>query len=546
MIYKCKINYREIRMRKKSLSYDDRFSAQRCIRRGSNVLGKRVLMTVLAMLLLTAAVQLSSIDRRYPNQIILTWQNDPQTTMTVTWRSDLGVEYLTYGERIVQLAAAQAERDRDPDTPYQAMQDPAFQQLWLTGNWEDQGYASLDDAVFDMCYKLALSGQSVDEIVDRFQSSRLEVPYWGYYSDNRFWSSWRDSTVYFTDDSGLPVEQYASQQAETYTFREFGGWLHTAELTGLSPDTEYTVVVETGRYRSEPFTFITAPSEERPIRFITGGDSRTYRDDRRKVNVVAAAYDPEFVVFNGDLIERALNEQHWDEWFDDWHEQMITESGRRIPVIPTVGNHEIEGSYFLTKEEGPFYFNRFHLPGNEQYYVIEYGPNLALVQLDSDHSALVDGDQKQWLEQTLQHYSQTDRFIKVSYHVAAWPSVKTMEGDIPTRIREHWVPLFEQYGVDLVAECHEHSYKRTEAIFDGGIDPVRGVVYIGDGGWGAPLRRAKDPDSYWWLKESLTAHHFIGLELSACGMYMQVEPVIVGHEGEIDITPIYTVERKDR
>jgi hypothetical protein len=48
---------------------------------------------------------------------------------------------------------------------------------------------------------------------------------------------------------------------------------------------------------------------------------------------MAAADDPAFVVLTGDLVEKGADEKLWDEWFDDWHELMITKDGRRVPIM---------------------------------------------------------------------------------------------------------------------------------------------------------------------------------------------------------------------
>jgi acid phosphatase type 7 len=84
----------------------------------------------------------------------------------------------------------------------------------------------------------------------------------------------------------------------------------------------------------------------------------------------------------------------------------------------------------------------------------------------------------------------------LQYHVPAYPSVKAYENG--AQQRQHWVPLFEQYQVDLVCEADDHMLKRTVPIYQDRHDPERGIVYIGDGGLGVPQRV---PDlTRWYLK----------------------------------------------
>ena len=103
------------------------------------------------------------------------------------------------------------------------------------------------------------------------------------------------------------------------------------------------------------------------------------------MNSLAASENPDLIIFDGDFISTAFNEQQWDEWFDNWHDQMITAEGRRIPVVPAIGNHEVEGGYLQPKEKAFFYFNRFVTPEPRNYYALKFGTDLVLLTLNSDH-----------------------------------------------------------------------------------------------------------------------------------------------------------------
>jgi hypothetical protein len=73
-----------------------------------------------------------------------------------------------------------------------------------------------------------------------------------------------------------------------------------------------------------------------------------------------------------------------------------------------------------------------------------------------------------------------------------FPAVKTPGAGLLS-----WVPLFEEYNVDLVCESDGHVIKRTVPIRDGKHDPS-GVVYIGEGGLGVPQRTPKT--DRWYLQ----------------------------------------------
>lgn len=79
-------------------------------------------------------------------------------------------------------------------------------------------------------------------------------------------------------------------------------------------------------------------------------------------------------------------------------------------------------------------------------------------------------------------------------------------------VREHFVPLFERYGVKLAFENHDHTFKRTKKIRNGRVHPD-GIVYIGDGSWGVSTRSADDKHQRWWLEKVSDDHHFWNITL---------------------------------
>jgi hypothetical protein len=46
------------------------------------------------------------------------------------------------------------------------------------------------------------------------------------------------------------------------------------------------------------------------------------------------------------------------------------------------------------------------------------------------------------------------------------------------KLKANWAPIFEQYGVDLVLEGHQHVYSRSYPMYQGQIDYENGIPYI--------------------------------------------------------------------
>ncbi|TXC79242.1 purple acid phosphatase family protein [Paraburkholderia azotifigens] len=90
-----------------------------------------------------------------------------------------------------------------------------------------------------------------------------------------------------------------------------------------------------------------------------------------------------------------------------------------------------------------------------------------------------DGEQTRWLEKTLRHAENDDDidWIIVQMHQDALTSSKTGNGS-DKGIREAWLPLFDRYGVDLVLCGHDHDYERSYPVrgcnHHAGIDATTG------------------------------------------------------------------------
>lgn len=301
----------------------------------------------------------------------------------------------------------------------------------------------------------------------------------------------------------LPPRKYEMRPADAGTPE---GWAQNVMLKNLTPSTTYYFVITSDGAVSREFHFVTAPADDRPLKIVYGGDSRRPPAlpephlDRRSVNRLIAELaeqNPDLIAFahGGDYCSR-------DEWrfMTDWlsdHELTITTAGRILPIIPARGNHEPSGGFTEV-----FYWPELATP---YYYTTELSRRVALLTLNTNIS--VTGDQRDWLEAELKRQRQdSNKWIVLQYHRPSYQSVKAVQNG--SQQRQHWVPLFEKYQVDLVCEADDHMLKRTVPIYEDKHDPVRGITYIGDGGLGVPQRV---PDlTRWYLKSpgfATPAHH---------------------------------------
>jgi 3',5'-cyclic AMP phosphodiesterase CpdA len=285
-----------------------------------------------------------------------------------------------------------------------------------------------------------------------------------------------------------------------------------ARLHDLHPDTayQYEITADNDSNAGQPFSasFQTAPRGRRKFRFTSYGDLATPNTNwvlsspqsRFAVQAVER-FAPLFHLLNGDLCYANLNPAHQPEVWRDFGNNAQTSAANR-PWMPCPGNHEIE---FNNGKQGfESYLTRYTLPDNGtrfpgRWYSFRVS-NVLFVSLDADDviyqdgaafvagpSPLVpaastgnpaiapgtsfyvrgysNGEQTRWLEKTLHEASRDEEidWIVVQMHQDALSSSKTGNGS-DKGIREAWLPLFDQYGVDLVLCGHDHDYERSHPV----------------------------------------------------------------------------------
>ena len=114
--------------------------------------------------------------------------------------------------------------------------------------------------------------------------------------------------------------------------------------------------------------------------------------------------------------------------------------------------------------------------------------------LDSNRAA--DASQTAWLAGELARSTAAVK-IAVFHH----PPFTVGLHEDSLEVRRRWVPLFEQHGVDLVLNGHNHGYEHSV---------INGVHYVVSGGGGASLYPCVDDEP--WLIVCLSAHHFLVVE----------------------------------
>jgi acid phosphatase type 7 len=234
---------------------------------------------------------------------------------------------------------------------------------------------------------------------------------------------------------------------------------HSSILSDLDPGKKYIYRVGAGEYWSEWFEYQT-PLDDDKFSFIYLGDPQNDLKSQWS-RVIRAAYrhapDCGFMLYCGDLINRAGRDLEWHEWF---HAGSFIYG--MVPQVMTPGNHDYDD---LTLD--PHWNLQFTHPANGPKglegtcFVIDY-KNLRLISIDSAaDSELRNEDgfkleaQKVWLDSVLQ--ANTPKWVIITTHL---PFYSPKENRDNKHLRENFQPILEKYKVDLVLSGHDHSYGR--------------------------------------------------------------------------------------
>lgn len=315
-----------------------------------------------------------------------------------------------------------------------------------------------------------------------------------------------EGTVYYgTTDHGTDYTAYPMSNGVDRIGNKHGHDRKFARLANLSPNTMYYFVIrDANGETSQRFKFRTLSDDpNQPVSYITGGDSRDgfkafgvyvescpsgdCLEQRREGNKLVAKIRPDFIAFNGDYVMNQITSNtrvEWNGWFDDW-QLTVSDDGRMYPTMHTQGNHEDNSDMY----------HMFDVP-QEEYYILDiHGGLLRMYFLNSELNACSDASQLNWLVNDFELHTTggtaDPRWKFVQYHIPTF-AMGNGYGLVADQM-SCWVNLFEQYGVKLVSESHTHITKWTYPCKanSGGTDFVLdddGIVYIGEGQWGAPHR----------------------------------------------------------
>lgn len=322
------------------------------------------------------------------------------------------------------------------------------------------------------------------EIVPKLQAQTItRGPYLQQLSNSGVIVHWRtnvatESVVKVYQSDSTQVTSVADSQLTTE---------HVVQISNLKPDTPYHYSVGTTAQTlasGKDFYFVTGPptGSTRPINIWAMGDfgdesTKIYMETQKGIKDSYLKNRPAFTdlwLWLGDNAYCCGTQAQFQKQVFEFYGSSIF-GNTSFSAVP--GNHEYFASPTGRVDRKIPYFDIISvptkgemggIPSNEKaYYSYDYG-NVHIIALDSD--GYDDGkyrvyDEKskqyQWLKKDLA--ANKAMWTIVMFHHPPYTK-RSHDSDAEPElqyIREHLVPLFDQYKVDLVLTGHSHIYERS-------------------------------------------------------------------------------------
>lgn len=218
----------------------------------------------------------------------------------------------------------------------------------------------------------------------------------------------------------------------------------------------------------------------------------------------------DFIVHTGDVVQTAQYETNWAAMLDKNFGYLS-----KIPMMTLSGNHET--TYNSTTNNETFKHFNNKIPEQTQtsmgyYYSYTYG-NAKFIMLNTNVGrAGLETEQYNWLLSELQNNTATWTIVAMHcpmYSVGKWGADPTKNAS-SLDLRAQLQGLFDEYGVDIVLQGHDHLISRTFPIDADGVAQSEtlveengvqytmnpdGVIYVMNGPAGNQTREPYEVDS---------------------------------------------------
>lgn len=269
--------------------------------------------------------------------------------------------------------------------------------------------------------------------------------------------------IWYTKNSESGFLRYGQQPGEWInTVATPSGTVHRVEVANLNRNTKYyyEVGADNRVYATgTPYFFRTHPRVGAPVpfRFFAFGDFGDGSDEQLSTAAQLMQQDAkhQFALLLGDIIYNSGGRENYLKDYFPVYQDLI----RHSVWWPALGNHDIKSN------QGAAYFEFFETPANnpakvENYYSFDYA-NAHFISLDRELLFTGNDLQQQldWVRQDLAAAKSRGQ----TWLIAMWhrPPYTAGSHNDDEETQEAFVPIMDEYSVDLVLCGHSHAAERS-------------------------------------------------------------------------------------
>ncbi len=279
-----------------------------------------------------------------------------------------------------------------------------------------------------------------------------------------------DLTVYA--DENLTTVVAESKQITPEVYQSSGIAKFKTEITGLQAGTKYYYQIKSGDMTSDVYSFTTYKGGE--FTFVHASDTqalskRDYAVWGNAINTVVKAYNPEFILETGDLINTKDREDEW-RWFFDSAANVLNQ----YAFYPAVGNHEQTEDYDAQSFRQHFSMsNTCDVEGVTPGTVYSFDYGIAhFVVINTENKTALE-TQAKWADADIKKANKKVNII------AAHRGIYGARG-IEQDVFDAFENVLSDNNIDLVLFGHDHSYIRS--TIKEGVKNPNGTVFLESGG----------------------------------------------------------------
>lgn len=406
------------------------------------------------------------------------------------------------------------------------------QRVWLT-----DGQYTLENCTDKTRIEIT-SVERSETAAEKAESVILSI----YDSDTNSYSvTWRTAngdypTVKISKKDGSGEKTIGAYSDETEN-----GYVNRAVFYKLDYDTEYTYTIcNGGGDKLYTASFSTGSKAPETVTFMHVSDTQdeTY-NGAVWAKLMGNAYENtpklDFIIHTGDMVQYGGSEGLWSQMIGNVQNYISS-----TPIILTSGNHSYWSDYTNGVSDIEYNHTTVKLQEqntkNGQYYSFDYGDIhfVVLSSGDSDSSG-VGYSQRKWLERDLASTDKKWKIVAIHnplYSIGKYGSDKS-RNKVARSQQKKLGEIFNEYGVDLVLQGHDHVFcltepmdenrnivkceKRTEKI--GGLETTyylnpQAPVYLMSGAGGSQNREAFDEyEKSWFAKAKSVPDNRAGYSL---------------------------------